>query len=303
MQIRQVKRSDPDFESALYFVLDAEPHEDGAMADQVADVLRSIETGSISVELFQGAYEGSTLVSACLAAQSPGGAALVFLPARNSSELSQEAAYLCLDAVCQLAWKDQIDLLEALTPFNRGFVADVLNRAGFRQLTTLVYYSRGVSSIPNLESPEDIGWLPFSVSNEPVFCAALEASYAQSLDCPELMGLRATENVLAGHRASGEFDPNLWWVAMRGGRPVGIILLNRLIDQPAMEIVYIGVAQGSRGTGVANALLNRALHDSRSVGAKVVTLAVDCRNAPALRMYDRWGFQATLERFAWIATR
>jgi GNAT superfamily N-acetyltransferase len=110
------------------------------------------------------------------------------------------------------------------------------------------------------------------------------------------------EEILAGHLATGEFDPGLWWLAMRHGRPVGVVLLNRIPPEPAVELVYMGVAQPMRGGGLAHALLGRALGVTGSVGAKFVALAVDQRNIPARRLYQRWGFLETARREVWIVT-
>ena len=122
------------------------------------------------------------------------------------------------------------------------------------------------------------------------------------MDCPELAGLRSTREVLAGHRARAGFDPALWWVAQRGGMAVGVLLLNRIESQAAVEIEYLGVTQSSRGTGVADALLERTVLEAGRHDANFVTLAVDKRNVPARRMYARWNFAETFTRDAFIAS-
>jgi GNAT superfamily N-acetyltransferase len=124
----------------------------------------------------------------------------------------------------------------------------------------------------------------------------------ESLDCPELTGLRPIAEVLAGHRATGLFDSSLWWVARRGEEPVGVMLLNRIPDVEALEVVYMGVAQAARGTGVADGLLDQAVAAAKQAGASTLALAVDQRNTPARRLYTRWGFTETGARDAWIAT-
>jgi ribosomal protein S18 acetylase RimI-like enzyme len=64
----------------------------------------------------------------------------------------------------------------------------------------------------------------------------------------------------------------------------------------------MGVAQPARGTGVANALLARAVARCASKSASYLTLAVDARNTPANCFYRRWGFLETRRMNAWIAT-
>jgi ribosomal protein S18 acetylase RimI-like enzyme len=75
-----------------------------------------------------------------------------------------------------------------------------------------------------------------------------------------------------------------------------------MAQEPDVEIVYMGVAQVARGTGVANALLFQAAQIAGQRGARSLALAVDHRNAPARRLYARWGFAEFGVRDAWIAT-
>src|SRR3712207_8951894 len=50
--------------------------------------------------------------------------------------------------------------------------------------------------------------------------------FRSSLDCPALNGVRDMEDVLAGHKASGEFDPALWFLLSEdvgGGAGTGLV--------------------------------------------------------------------------------
>jgi ribosomal protein S18 acetylase RimI-like enzyme len=49
-------------------------------------------------------------------------------------------------------------------------------------------------------------------------------------------------------------------------------------------------------------LLRRVLDIAQAVSAKYLTLAVDERNIPALRLYRRWGFEPGLISAAFLAT-
>jgi hypothetical protein len=80
--------------------------------------------------------------------------------------------------------------------------------AGFAYLTDLIYMSALASAeCARPAIPLSLEWITYHDSTHATFIAALESSYIHSLDCPGLTGLRATEDVLAGHRATGEFDP------------------------------------------------------------------------------------------------
>ncbi len=64
----------------------------------------------------------------------------------------------------------------------------------------------------------------------------------------------------------------------------------------------MGVAQVARGTGVADAVMQRAVEAAGRVGANSLALAVDQRNTPARKLYGRWGFIEFAARDAWIIT-
>ena len=130
---------------------------------------------------------------------------------------------------------------------------------------------------------------------------ALDRSYQDTLDCPELCGLRETADVLESHRATGIFDHNLWWLATLGGRPHGCILLARAPEQRAVELVYLGISTDLRSRGLGSRLLEMAL--SRVVGlvdAESIACAVDLRNEPALKLYRRFGFKEFGRRVALV---
>jgi ribosomal protein S18 acetylase RimI-like enzyme len=196
-----------------------------------------------------------------------------------------------------------VELLQALVAPGAEGLARALRGSDFRFLTRLLYLERAVTAPePFRARVAGLEWLPFDPARERLFCEAMEASYAQTLDCKELVGLRTTENVLAGHRASGSYDPRLWWVAIRDSTPLGILLLARIDAASAIEVVYVGVAQSMRGQGLADALMHRALAAARRESATKLTLAVDRDNAPARALYAKWGFRERFARDAWIAT-
>lgn len=165
-----------------------------------------------------------------------------------------------------------------------------------------------VTSIPDLfakgHSASTIdGWL----------IDALERSYIDTQDCPELCGLRDVSDVLESHRSVGIYDPALWWLVFRDGQPRGCMLLSACPEHQSVELVYLGLAPEARGMGLGSMLLGfgvRRLYQTVVAsspsahppepghpvvsGAGGLTCAVDTRNAAAMRLYQRAGF----ERFA-----
>ncbi len=304
IETRLIPYGTPDQHVALHRVFDIKPPPEGAApAPQVADLLANVHRETVSIDLLVGAYRGDELVSACLGVASPGAAALVFTSKDVVPTRVYRATVEALRTLQTLAWQRSIVLLEALVAPQARMLGEALHDAGFRYLTCLTYLKRACTSVA--ASPGgavDLEWVTYAPDHELLFQEAVEATYAQSMDCPELTGLRRTVDVLAGHRANGVFDPDLWWVARRGAEVVGVLLLNRVPHEPALEVVYMGVAQGSRGTGVGDALLRRAEAMAGRIGAKVLALAMDQRNRPALSLYARWDFVETGARDAWIAS-
>lgn len=302
-EVRRISAKSPDYHSALHLVFDVEPPRAGNVAPAVAEMLAGARRLSKRPELVFGAYDDDRLISACLALESPGAAALVYSPRKQRAVRKAQATVAALAALRQAAKVRSIRLLEVLLEPGSSEAAQSLRRAGFVHITQLLYLQRRVGRLRNPpDTDAGLEWVAYSSKLIPLFCAGLEATYVQSLDCPELTGLRSTLDVLAGHRATGIFDPALWWVVRRAAAPVGVLLLNRVARQPALEIVYLGVAQPARGTGVADALVGRAVAVAERLGVSVLTLAVDVRNTPARRMYARWRFEPRAVRGAWIAT-
>ncbi len=278
---------------------DPEGREQAAAWGEARGVVPAAEVGHLL-----GVYGGGVLLSACAAVPVPGRVAFVWCRGAARHALAARAAVAGLVALQESAWQRSIKLLEALLPPGATALGTPLTEAGFVFLTRLLYLSRPVPGRPAPRPPaEDLEWVEYTPQREPLFQRALELAYQGSLDCPPLAGVRTAAEVLAGQRAAAGHDPKLWWTALRQTEPVGVLLLNELRGVRALEIVYIGAAPAARGTGVADALLRRAVEAGAQRSATNLTLAVDGANAPARRMYARWGFTQFAARDAWIATR
>jgi len=141
---------------------------------------------------------------------------------------------------------------------------------------------------------------PYCAALRDDLIAAMEASYEQTLDCPGLYGLRRTADILAGHQATGRFDPLLWTLLRVEDQPAGAILLNPFPDHKTVELVYIGLAPAARGRGLGAQLLRHGLGLLTGRRERTVTLAVDQRNTPALALYQAERFEAVVHRWALI---
>lgn len=281
---------------AIHRALDLSPP---ALA--VSDLLAAARRDAISLDLLCGAYVGRTLVSACLAVEQPGSTAMLFFPPMDRPGGSFEGTVAAVEGITAAAADRPIALLEVLTPPGDRSRARTLRGTGFRHLTGLRYLRRPVDERgAHDRTAVDLEWVDYSDRDRGLFEEALRRTYVGSADCPELTPFRTTDQVLEGHRGAGVFDPALWWVALRGGEPVGVMLLNRISPEPAVEVEYMGVAPLARGGGVSDALLGRALRRAGQLGARTMSLSVDERNRPARRLYRRWEFVETGARDAWI---
>jgi RimJ/RimL family protein N-acetyltransferase len=130
--------------------------------------------------------------------------------------------------------------------------------------------------------------------------AALDRSYEQTLDCPELCGLRRTHDVLDSHRATGAWSPALWWLVYLHDQPHGCLLINHCPEHSSVELVYLGVSPQLRGRGLGTRLLDLGLSLLAGVEADHIACAVDLRNIPARRLYERAGFREFGRRIALV---
>lgn len=177
----------------------------------------------------------------------------------------------------------------------------VFSAAGLTQLATLTYMERRPPmQAPAFDLPGEFHLLSYAAATHGLFRDAIVRSYEQTLDCPQLSGVRELEDVIAGHKAVGPFDPNLWSVLMRGSEPVGCVLLSEIPARRALELVYLGLAPVVRGRGLGRGLMNRVLGIAVRRGFEIATLAVDAANGPAARLYRRCGYVSVAQRVALI---
>lgn len=172
-----------------------------------------------------------------------------------------------------------------------------MERAGFWILTDLAYMQAAVPRVPPAgQSPVGLELCHWQPALADTFRQLLDASYEQTLDCPRLKGLRDTRDVIAGHRAVGLFEPELWTMASLDGQPAAAMLLNHVPTSGCVELVYLGVCPAFRRRGLAKALLQHALRQCAQRRIAHVTLAVDIHNAPALELYQGAGFYRTASK-------
>lgn len=148
--------------------------------------------------------------------------------------------------------------------------------------------------------------------------AAIRAFYRGSVDNRRHVGFAwVADGVLLGF-VSGSTNP----IALRGEvlragvvrtlfaiglgvlrRPSNLVWLWRAFREPGVgsvdaespELTYLAVAEGSRGTGLGQRLVEAFNGEFRNRNVAAYQLSVDAQNVQAVRFYERLGFRAIVE--------
>lgn len=239
------------------------------------------------------AEQQGTILIAVLPVASPGRTMLLFVPPSIRSSLHEQCLKQLVEEICQRAAGEGVHLAQILLDDPHARVFAVLEECQFARLAELLYLQVAVPR--NLRRPElPNGWRleNYSPAMHGLFGRTILASYQQSLDCPKLNGLRDIEDILAGHRATGEFDPKLWFILREGHEAIGVLLLSAVPQADLIELVYLGVPPVHRGRGVGDLLVRHAMAAVSASKYSRLSLAVDAGNLPALKVYWRHGLQA-----------
>lgn len=244
----------------------------------------------------------------CLLVEGSGRSAMVFTSAPIGREQEAELAELLRQITASLR---SVHLVQALLEVDERGARAALLESGFLSVGTLAYMRRptrpnpdqAVSRVSEIQKggwPDGLILRRYESGDDDALIEGLERTYEGTLDCPELCGLRRTCDVLESHRATGRWDPDLWWLLEKGGRIEGMLLLNPCPDTGTIELVYLGLAPSLRGHGLGHRLLAHAMADVRGRSEPFVTCAVDERNQPAMRLYRSAGFSEFARRIALV---
>jgi ribosomal protein S18 acetylase RimI-like enzyme len=186
-------------------------------------------------------------------------------------------------------------LAQALLEQEEVEALTALTECGFQRLGDLAYLRRPIprsgGQTPRWPAGIVLQRLRDTPGDMTLLAKALERTYEQTMDCPELCGMRVVGDVLESHRSVGVFDPGMWWLVMDNGEPEGCMLLSACPEQNAVELVYLGLSPRLRGRGLGSSLLMMGVQSLTGRAEKMLTCAVDTRNAPAMALYRRCGFQ------------
>jgi ribosomal protein S18 acetylase RimI-like enzyme len=293
-----------DLEPAMRLIL-APPGAATADARSVNDFIAYSRERGVLFDALHVATRHDKVASAILPVISPGRTALLLAPAGAAvhGPAAQAALRALVDPVCRFLAGRDVQLAQALSDpqdagFQQAFVAE-----GFDRMAELYYLQVQPPDPPTFpQPPPGTSWVSYDPSTHATFGRAIIDSYRDSLDCPALNGRRDVEDIIAGHKASGTFDPALWFVLRDDAStdPLGVLLLGQSLRGDSAELVYLGLSPAARGRKLGELMMRQALAAVASRQLARLSLAVDALNTPALKLYYRHGMQRVGSKVAFL---
>jgi len=239
------------------------------------------------------------LLFSCFFVPNAGGTAFIFISTPAClNNADADAAVEALGKLRQWAADEGCNLFQVLVEVDDTARQEMCSRSGFRVLADLIYMYRFTEDVFAKPGGERVSWQEYSRQNHDLFKQVISQTYVGSSDCPELEGLRDMEETIAAHKAAGHFDGRYWQLLFYGDEPVGVFLLSQISSGDTFELTYMGLVPSRRGCGFGKVLLGCALDCAMKEKSRIVTLAVDSRNAAARGLYEQYGFKEIFRRRA-----
>lgn len=284
---------------ALRMILSSDGHR--PTDEQVVDFLRYIVARGVDLSDLKLAEQGGRVQWAVLPVVSPGKTMLLFGSTDRTREHEQLCAGRVINETCASFARRDVHLAQVLVEPGNHPARHLFQQCGFSDLAELQYLNTTVrSSTPPVQLPHGFSWETYSPVTHGIFARTILASYESSLDCPALSGMRHIDDVIASHKASGEFDPNHWYLLYEKSTPLAVLLLAHVPRADAMDLVYLGLVPQARGRGLGATVLRKALRTALDANISKLTLAVDAANTPALKLYHRHGLEKLGSKLAMI---
>jgi len=260
--------------------------------ENVVDFLRYIVARGVNLSDLKLAEQNGRVQWAVLPVVSPGRTMLLFGSTDRAREHEQLCASRVINETCAAFARRDVHLAQVLVEPSNHPARRLFQHCGFIDLAELQYLeSRVTDSVPPVVMPFGFSWENYSAVTHAKFGKTILASYESSLDCPVLTGMRHIEDVISSHKASGDFDPNHWFLLYDKQTPLAVLLLAKAPRVDAMELVYLGLVPAARGRGLGALVLRKALNVALQSGVSKLTLAVDAANSPAIKLYLRHGME------------
>jgi GNAT superfamily N-acetyltransferase len=178
-----------------------------------------------------------------------------------------------------------------------------LERNGFPWVTQLVFLRRELEESVDRNAWPRVAarcraWSGVIKAEE---ASVLLATHEGTLDCPELNTGRTSREIIEGFREGQAVHCSWWHTIEVSGEPVGVLLFDQGPESALLELSYLGLIPSARGRGLGTLALSFALEIARGCGYHAISVSVDARNEPALRLYRRHVFVETERRDVFLA--
>jgi ribosomal protein S18 acetylase RimI-like enzyme len=254
----------------------------GLLAAEDADALNN--------EALFVARRGDKLRGAAWGQRQSGNIALFWPPQLADGEARQTAERLAEAVVAELD-KTSIQMAQAFLSTPSRETIDVLRGVGFRHLAELIYMSANSTRFPLAAPPGELEYVPYEATERRRLEELVGRTYAGTLDCVDLDGVRDLEHVINGYQGTGIFRPENWLFVRNGGSDVGVLLLAEHPKGPHWELMYIALVPEARGRGWGRQITRYAQWLARGANVDRMVVAVDAANTPAVKMYRDCGFE------------
>lgn len=133
------------------------------------------------------------------------------------------------------------------------------------------------------------------------WCSLIRDAYRESLDVPEIEGVRSIEQTLEGYAVNQPSNTDAWFAISIQQSLAGCLILS-VPSRRQAEITYLGLHPKFRSKGYGFEIMRFALQWMIEQNIELASLCVDCRNLPAIQLYQRFDFNPTEAYHAWATT-
>jgi len=263
----------------------------GLPTDQQVALVQALESlGQQADSALSGllvAVSASEFVGAVWVQQTAGQTAVVWPTAADNPA---GAELMC--GVARWLDEQQVTLAQFLVGDPAALSEAHLAAGEFQQLASLAYLTADSRLFPTAHLESTLTFLPGASAEPQRLGELLLRTYEESLDCPELSGVRQADDILAGYREQGTFAPQHWFFVQEQQVDIGVLILTVHDSSNHWELVYIGLVPEVRGRNLGQQVVEFAMYQAGLAGAERLVLAVDQANRPAVEMYQRVGFVA-----------
>ncbi|MBM4072245.1 MAG: GNAT family N-acetyltransferase [Planctomycetes bacterium] len=283
------------------------------LARRVAQAQMLVSEGELEADGILAAYIGQRMQGALVCALLAGAGGLVWPPFVRDVPERQSLEDQLLAAGCNWLRQRGARLAEALLGDREQPLSAALLRNGFQHMTQLIYLhhdlapeegvrgSQRTAAVDEAAVPASFRCVTFADADPQLFRDTLLKTYEGTLDCPELNGVRTIDEIIAGHRSQGRFDPARWWLIETDSTAIGVIMLSEVPDLAGWDLSYVGVVPLARRQGWGRMLTQLAIRAAHAAEARQLMVAVDARNQPALNLYKSLGFKPHGQRDVYLS--